>query len=106
MLKTETPSREHTDLDLYAVDKLVDAFIEDQSTAVQAVRAASAQISAAVTTAIPRIDAGGRLIYVGAGTSGRLGLLDSVELYPTFSWPRERALALMAGGQQAMFEAI
>ena len=106
MLKTETPSRDHTDLDLYAVDKLVDAFIDDQSSALVAVRAASAQIAAEVRAAIPRIDAGGRLIYVGAGTSGRLGMLDSVELYPTFSWPRERALALIAGGQQAMFEAI
>jgi N-acetylmuramic acid 6-phosphate etherase len=53
-----------------------------------------------------RLQAGGRLIYVGAGTSGRLGLLDSVELYPTFSWPRERALALLAGGNQALFVAV
>jgi N-acetylmuramic acid 6-phosphate etherase len=49
---------------------------------------------------------GGRLIYVGAGTSGRLGVLDSVELYPTFSWPRERAVGLIAGGAQAMFVAV
>jgi N-acetylmuramic acid 6-phosphate etherase len=50
--------------------------------------------------------AGGRLVYVGAGTSGRLGVLDSVELYPTFSWPRERAQALLAGGREAMFVAV
>ena len=106
MLKTETPSLEHTQLDLYAVSELIGAFIDDQTGALNAVRAASAQIAAAVTAAVPRIDAGGRLIYVGAGTSGRLGLLDSVELYPTFSWPKDRALALLAGGRQAMFEAI
>ena len=41
-------------------------------------------------------------LYLGAGTSGRLGLLDSVELLPTFSWPPERALALIAGGRQAL----
>jgi N-acetylmuramic acid 6-phosphate etherase len=64
------------------------------------------RIAAAVTAAVPRIEAGGRLIYVGAGTSGRLGVLDSVELYPTFSWPHERALALLAGGQNAMFVAV
>jgi len=52
------------------------------------------------------MEAGGRLIYVGAGTSGRLGLLDSVELYPTFSWPHGRAVALLAGGSDAMFVAV
>lgn len=55
---------------------------------------------------MPRVEAGGRLIYVGAGTSGRLGLLDSVELYPTFSWPHGRAVALLAGGNDAMFVAV
>jgi N-acetylmuramic acid 6-phosphate etherase len=49
---------------------------------------------------------GGRLIYVGAGTSGRLGQLDASELPPTFSWPRERALACIAGGQEALWQAV
>lgn len=106
MLNTETPNRRHADLDLYPVEDLVNAFIDDQNQAVGAVRAASRQIAAAVTAAVPRIAAGGRIIYVGAGTSGRLGLLDSVELHPTFSWPRERAVALLAGGASAMYEAI
>lgn len=106
MLKTETPSTQHTELDLYPVPALVDVFIDDQALAAQAVKAAAASISAAVTAMAPRIAAGGRLIYVGAGTSGRLGILDSVELYPTFSWPHERALALLAGGLGAMFEAV
>jgi N-acetylmuramic acid 6-phosphate etherase len=52
------------------------------------------------------MERGGRLVYVGAGTSGRLGVLDSVELYPTFSWPHERAVALLAGGTEAMFVAV
>jgi N-acetylmuramic acid 6-phosphate etherase len=106
MLKTETPNAEHTHLDEYPVEQLVSAFVDDQIVAVNAVRAARAQIAAAVEAAVPRIDAGGRLIYVGAGTSGRLGLLDSVELFPTFSWPKERALALLAGGRQALYEAV
>src|SRR5262249_11156415 len=59
-----------------------------------------------VTAAVPRIRAGGRLVYVGAGTSGRLGLLDSVELHPTFSWPNERAVALLAGGKEALYVAV
>ncbi|MFA6311051.1 MAG: N-acetylmuramic acid 6-phosphate etherase [Sterolibacterium sp.] len=106
MLNTEAPDRRHADLDLYPVEDLVNAFIDDQTQAVSAVRAASQQIAAAVSAAVPRIAAGGRLVYVGAGTSGRLGLLDSVELYPTFSWPRERAVALLAGGATAMYEAV
>jgi N-acetylmuramic acid 6-phosphate etherase len=106
MLNTETPSSRHHDLDLYALPELVDAFIEDQLEAVNAVRAAGPQLAAAVAAALPRIRAGGRLLYAGAGTSGRLGVLDSVELYPTFSWPRERAVAILAGGEKAMFVAV
>ncbi|WP_093561585.1 N-acetylmuramic acid 6-phosphate etherase [Pseudoduganella namucuonensis] len=106
MLKTETPSQRHALLDQYADDELVGAFLDDQLEAVEAVRRAAPQIAAAVAAAVPRMRAGGRLIYVGAGTSGRLGVLDSVELYPTFSWPHERAVALLAGGAGAMFKAV
>ncbi|GGE84433.1 N-acetylmuramic acid 6-phosphate etherase [Massilia psychrophila] len=106
MLKTEAPSLEHALLDQYPTAELINALVDDQRQAVNAVRAAAPRIAAAVTAALPRIEAGGRLIYVGAGTSGRLGLLDSVELYPTFSWPQERALALLAGGRKAMFAAV
>ena len=106
MLKTETPDPRHADLDLYPTDELVAVLVDDQVNAVNAVRAAAPFIVRAVTAAVPRIEAGGRLIYVGAGTSGRLGVLDSVELYPTFSWPHERALALIAGGADAMFVAV
>jgi N-acetylmuramic acid 6-phosphate etherase len=106
MLKTETPSLAHSGLDQYGAAELVHAFVDEQLHAVQAVRAASASIAAAIEAAAPRLAAGGRLIYVGAGTSGRLGVLDSVELYPTFSWPHSRALAILAGGRDAMFTAV
>ena len=106
MLKTETPDDRHPDLDQYADADLVDAFVDDQVQAVQAVRAQSGRIAAAVAAAVPRLQAGGRLVYVGAGTSGRLGVLDSVELFPTFSWPRWRAVPLLAGGLAAMLESI
>jgi N-acetylmuramic acid 6-phosphate etherase len=106
MLKTETPDSRHADLDLYPTDELVAVLVDDQVNAVNAVRAAAPAIARAVAAAVLRIETGGRLIYVGAGTSGRLGVLDSVELYPTFSWPHERALALIAGGQDAMFVAV
>ncbi|MFL6659430.1 MAG: N-acetylmuramic acid 6-phosphate etherase [Massilia sp.] len=106
MLKTESPDSQYADLDQYPSAKLVDVLIADQSQALRAVHAAAPAITQAVEAALPRMEAGGRLIYVGAGTSGRLGVLDSVELYPTFSWPHERAVGLMAGGADAMFTAI
>jgi len=106
MLKTETPSSQHPELDQYPTGQLVAAFADDQLNAVQAVRAAVPAIAQAVDAAVPRIEAGGRLLYVGAGTSGRLGVLDSVELYPTFSWPHARAVAILAGGAEAMFQAV
>lgn len=106
ILNTETPSSRHPDLDLYDSARLVAALVEDQQAALDALRAAAPTLAAAVEAAVPRIAAGGRLLYAGAGTSGRLGVLDSVELTPTFSWPGERAVALMAGGPSAMFVAV
>src|SRR5437016_4381986 len=106
MLKTEQPSATHARLDEYATEDLVAALVRDQGRALAAAQAAAPSISAAVTAAVPRMQAGGRLVYVGSGTSGRLGLLDCVELRPTFSWPRERAIALLAGGPEAVYRAI
>ena len=106
LLKTEEPHPDHPDLDRYETARLVDTLAADQALAAQAVRAAGAQIAQAVDAAAPRLAAGGRLVYVGAGTSGRIGLLDSVELNPTFSWPHARSVALLAGGERALFVAV
>jgi len=104
--RTEQPHPGHARLDNYGTRELVAAFLDDQAGAARAVQAASAQLAQAVEAAVPRLEAGGRIIYVGAGTSGRLGLLDSVELNPTFSWPSDRALALLAGGPSAVHGAV
>ncbi len=53
-----------------------------------------------------RLRDGGRLIYAGAGTSGRLAVQDGAELMPTFSWPPERLLLLIAGGSEALMQAV
>ncbi|WP_284620095.1 N-acetylmuramic acid 6-phosphate etherase [Aquabacterium humicola] len=106
MLKTEAPSTHHRQLDRYDDELLVAAFVDDQHAAVAAVAAAKPDLARAVAAALPRLQRGGRLVYIGAGTSGRLGVLDAVELTPTFSWPPQRSRALIAGGRQAMFEAI
>ena len=105
-LRTEQPHPDHPGLDRYDTAALVEAFVADQALAALAVRAAAPQLAAAVDAAVPRLRAGGRIVTVGAGTSGRLGVLDSVELHPTFSWPRERAPALLAGGAGAMFVTV
>ncbi len=105
-LGTEGIHGEHAQLDRYHTQALVGAFVDDQQRAVAAVAAAVPLLAQAVEAALPRIRAGGRLLYAGAGTSGRLGVLDSVELGPTFDWPAERAVALIAGGAGAMFVAV
>jgi N-acetylmuramic acid 6-phosphate etherase len=104
--RTEQPYPGHEQLDEYEPRELVEALINDQASAALVVRNASTQIALAVEGAVARLERGGRIIYVGAGTSGRLGLLDSVELNPTFSWPRERSVALLAGGLPAIHEAV
>ena len=106
MLKTESLHPEHRLLDTYDAARLVLAFAQDQQLAAATVVTAAGMLAKAVDAALPRIQAGGRLIYIGAGTSGRLGVLDSVELLPTFGWPPERAVALLAGGPGAMFVAV
>ncbi|WP_206999789.1 N-acetylmuramic acid 6-phosphate etherase [Trinickia mobilis] len=106
LMKTEMPNPLHTELDLYSADHLIDVLVDDQLNAVKAVWGSREKLAQAVREALPRMRAGGRLIYVGAGTSGRLGLMDSVELYPTFSWPKNRAIALLAGGSRAIWESI
>jgi N-acetylmuramic acid 6-phosphate etherase len=105
-LGTESIHAGHAALDQYSSIELVQALAGDQQNAVQAVLAAAPDIARAVDAALPRIRAGGRLLYAGAGTSGRLGVLDSVELLPTFGWPSDRAVALIAGGQGAMFLSV
>jgi N-acetylmuramic acid 6-phosphate etherase len=74
--------------------------------AVAAVRPALPSIAAAAEQAAHRLRQGGRLIYAGAGTSGRIGVQDGAELPPTFDWPEERLGLLIAGGTPALTRAI
>src|SRR5512146_1576585 len=80
--------------------------IEGQFAAVSAVRAARSAIEAAVAAMEPRLKDRGRLVYAGAGTSGRLAVQDGAELMPTFSWPEDRLLLLMAGGKDALLQSV
>jgi N-acetylmuramic acid 6-phosphate etherase len=102
VLPTETVNPQYQDLDTWDTGRVVQALADDQLGAIEAVRRAVSRIAQAADLAVERLRRGGRLIYAGAGTSGRLGFLDSAELPPTFSWPPERSLVCIAGGEGAI----
>ena len=86
-------------------DLLRDINREDHRVA-DAVEACLPQVEAFVVRALPRIQQGGRLFYIGAGTSGRLGVLDASEIPPTFGMPPGRVIGLIAGGDRALRNAV
>ena len=101
-METERASPRYSDIDLWEPADILQALIESQMAAVAAVRPALAAIERAAEAMEARLRGDGRLIYVGAGTSGRLAVQDGAELIPTFNWPQERLLLLMAGGKDAL----
>src|SRR5947208_8561774 len=105
-LETERPSPRYSGIDLWSPAEILDSMIEGQFAAVAAVHAARPALERAALAIEERLRAGGRLVYAGAGTSGRLAVQDGAELMPTFSWPRERLLLLIAGGDEAMVRAV
>ena len=106
-METETASQRYSGLDAWEPAEILEALIEGQLAAVAAVRGARAAMEEAALAVEARLRTGdGRLIYAGAGTSGRLAVQDGAELPPTFSWPRERLLLLIAGGDEALVQAV
>ena len=103
---TEVIDPRYLHLDAWPTHTAVTALWEAQMAAVAAVRPALQAISAAAEAAASRLRRTGRLIYCGAGTSGRLGVLDASELPPTFDWPPERLHFLLAGGAAALTRAV
>jgi N-acetylmuramic acid 6-phosphate etherase len=106
-MATEHRSRRYAGLDAWEPSDILDVLVEGQLAAVAAVRAARRSIERAVLAMEERLKGGsGRLVYAGAGTSGRLAVQDGAELTPTFSWPRDRLALLMAGGSEALLHAV
>src|ERR1041384_5329287 len=97
-LLTEQISPRYVDLDSWPTEEVLAAFYEGQLAAVAAVRPALPAIAAAVEDAARALQRGGRLVYIGAGTSGRIGVQDGTELTPTFDWPAGRPLVALGGG--------
>src|SRR5499433_2901336 len=105
-MSTEGASSRYSGIDLWESGEIVDAMLEAQFDAVAAARAAKAALQQAVIAMEARLRFRGRLVYAGAGTSGRLAVQDGAELMPTFSWPEDRLLLLMAGGREALLRAV
>jgi N-acetylmuramic acid 6-phosphate etherase len=106
-METERFSPRYSGIDAWSPGDILAAMIEAQFAAVAAVAAARPALEAAALGLEARLGAGGgRLVYAGAGTSGRLAVQDGAELMPTFGWPAERLLLLMAGGQEALTESV
>ena len=102
---TEQPS--HFDhLEQMSVKELLQHINEEDALVAGVVHQAIPHIEALVEAIEPRMKQGGRLFYVGAGTSGRLGVLDASELPPTFGVPEEWVVGLIAGGDEALRHAI
>lgn len=98
-LLTEQHRPELADLDLRRTLDLVELMTADQVEALEAIAAEAPAIAAAIDAVVEQLERGGRLIYVGAGTAGRLGLLDAAECPPTFT--TDKVIGVMAGGPDA-----
>ncbi|MFT8812240.1 N-acetylmuramic acid 6-phosphate etherase [Oenococcus sp.] len=105
-LITESRNPNSTHIDRMPTIDLVQTINNEDAKVAAAVAKQSQQLAQAIDATSSRFNQGGRLIYCGAGTSGRLGVLDAVELLPTYGLDPKRAIALMAGGQSAMYRAV
>lgn len=105
-LVSETRNPDTLDLDNLSTLEMVTKFNQQDATVATAVSLTLPQVAAAVDAAAAALAAGGRLIYMGAGTSGRLGVLDASECPPTFGVPHGVVVGLIAGGPGALLKAV
>lgn len=105
-MSTETVDPRFVDIDLWPTETAVEAMLEGQLAAVAALKSQVGALARASDAAAERLNRGGRLVYAGAGTSGRIAVQDGVELTPTYDWPSDRLVYLMAGGMGALTESV
>ena len=105
-LSTEGRNERTRDLDQMGPRELVAAMNDEDARVAPAVREELDHIAQAVAWGVEALSAGGRIVYFGAGTSGRLGVLDAVECPPTFGVEPERVVGLIAGGEGAFVRAV
>ena len=105
-MSTETRNQNTMNLDIMTPLEVVTVMNQEDAKVPEAIKPALPNIAQCVTWAIDSIQAGGRIIYMGAGTSGRLGVLDAVECPPTFGVAPEVVVGLIAGGEKAFVKAV
>ncbi|WP_031520271.1 N-acetylmuramic acid 6-phosphate etherase [Siccibacter colletis] len=105
-LVSESRNPDTMDLDSLSTRELVECFNRQDTQVADAVRATLPEVAKAVDAAAAALAAGGRIIYMGAGTSGRLGVLDASECPPTFGVPHGVVIGLIAGGPGALLKAV
>jgi N-acetylmuramic acid 6-phosphate etherase len=105
-LETERADPRYENLDAWPTANAVTAMLEAQMAAAAAVHPATSAIAAAIDAAAARLGQIGRLVYVGAGTSGRIAVQDGAELQPTFNWPIDRVVFAIFGGSEALLRSI
>ena len=103
-LSTEKRNEKTKDIDLLSVDEILKIMNEEDLKVVDAVKGALPEIRIVIDECIQAYKRGGRIIYIGAGTSGRLGLMDAVEVVPTYN--SDRFVGLIAGGDNAFVKAV
>jgi len=99
---TEDHVSGRSDIDLRSTHDLVELINDEDALVSIAVRNASGPLAVAIDGIVERLERGGRLVYIGAGSSGRLALVDAAECGPTFGVPPEQVIALIAGGASAL----
>ena len=104
-LPTEAINRRTLDIDAMPIDRIVALINREDRRTVSAVGKVQPQIAAAVKLIIAALTEGGRVFFVGAGTSGRLGVLEAAEVPPTFGTPPSLVRAVIAGGEESVFRA-
>lgn len=105
-IDTEQQNPNTINLDQMSVKEALTAMNTEDKKVAEAIEKVIPEIEKAVKIIIDQFNKGGRLIYIGAGTSGRLGVLDAAECPPTFGAPKEMVVGLIAGGEKAFTEAI
>lgn len=101
-MSTEAVDPRFVDLDRWPSECAVEAMFEGQLAAIASIHGQVSAIATAADAAAERLRGGGRLVYAGAGTSGRIAVQDGVELFPTYNWPAGRLVFMMAGGLEAL----
>ncbi|WP_422348467.1 N-acetylmuramic acid 6-phosphate etherase [Flagellimonas sp.] len=105
-IKITERSSNHDHLEKMTTNEILEGINQEDKRVAEAVEQVLPQLAQLIDGIVERFEKGGRLFYIGAGTSGRLGILDASEIPPTFGMPHDRVIGLMAGGDVAIRKSV